>query len=366
MTPAEFLEMILSLSLQTALIVLATCAATWMVSADAIRSRLWAACHVLIIAATLRGFLFPRLRMIHPWSAISPAAAVELALFEHRTGQVLLVVWAAGTCISTLLLLRSCWKIRRFLKTCRPVDSESLPQLDVGSPGRKSAAILSSSVLRSPFCWQIHEPVVVIPEFLLKFEPEEQKLIMRHELQHLRTGHPLLLFLQRIVELVFWFHPLVWWSSRRAELTREFACDEQTVHSRTEVAGYLRCMLKIVEQSGTEDSSRAFDLTFGRRRGEIAQRAARLTVKARRAFWTTKLATNAGAVPLILLVVFSLAVSFIWIPADVLKSSRSHWSAWPTWTASALNAAGLPVRDYDVYDTRSQLYELMEDAAADR
>ncbi|MCA9113801.1 MAG: M56 family metallopeptidase [Planctomycetaceae bacterium] len=360
MTPAQFLETMLSLSLQLALVILLTSGAARLGNTDEVRSRLWALCHVLIIAITLRGFLLPRLTVVHPWSGISPAAAVDLAHFERQAGIFLLVIWVAGAIISAIILLASCWKIRQFLKTCQPVESDRLPELQGELTGRQSTRILSSRVLRSPFCWQIHEPVVVVPEFLLDFEPEERRLIFRHELEHLRTGHPVQLFLQRTVELFYWFHPLVWWSSRRVELAREFACDEGAVRSDAEVAGYLRCLLKIVEQPSQEDTSRGIDLAFGR--GAITQRATRLAAKARRAFWTGQPAAGNSIVPLAMLVTFTLLVSFVWIPVDVLKTSRSHWSPWPTWTAAALHTVGSPVRDYDVYDTRSQLYELMEDA----
>lgn len=95
----------------------------------------------------------------------------------------------------------------------------------------------------------------------------------------------------------------------------------------------------------------------------LAERAARLAAKAHRGFWTTESNSGGGLFPLVFLVLLGLSVSFISISADVLKSSRSPW---PTWTASALDSAGTKVRDYDVYDTRSQLYELMEDAAVEK
>ena len=99
----------------------------------------------------------------------------------------------------------------------------------------------------SPFCWQLHRPAIVVPDLLLDFPVEEQRAVLNHELVHLSAQHPLRLFLQRIVEALFWFHPLVWWSSRQAAAAREFRCDAQAVDSQQEVAVYLQSLLRLIE-----------------------------------------------------------------------------------------------------------------------
>ena len=49
----------------------------------------------------------------------------------------------------------------------------------------------------SPYCWQFHFPVIVLPKLVRDFPAAEQAAIVRHELAHLRLQHPLHLFLQR-------------------------------------------------------------------------------------------------------------------------------------------------------------------------
>jgi hypothetical protein len=50
----------------------------------------------------------------------------------------------------------------------------------------------------------------------------------------------------------------------------------------------------------------------------------------------------------------------VWLPADVLATPRAAWSPWPKWTATTLAGVGVQVRDYEVYDRRTQLFELRE------
>ena len=50
-------------------------------------------------------------------------------------------------------------------------------------------------------------------------------MIVLHELAHVRRWDNLVNLLQRLVEAVLFFHPSVWWLSRRVRLEREHCCD---------------------------------------------------------------------------------------------------------------------------------------------
>ena len=61
------------------------------------------------------------------------------------------------------------------------------------------------------------------------------------------------------------------------------------------------------------------------------------------------------------LVLTTILIAFVWLPIDVLASSHSNWSPWPTWSASVLHDFGVSARDFDVYDHRIE--ELLEEDA---
>jgi bla regulator protein blaR1 len=53
----------------------------------------------------------------------------------------------------------------------------------------------------------------------------------------------------------------------------------------------------------------------------------------------------------------------VWIPSDPLASSRSMWSPWPKkWTAKSLHCFGFNLRDYEQYDRRIQIYEILRES----
>jgi beta-lactamase regulating signal transducer with metallopeptidase domain len=53
--------------------------------------------------------------------------------------------------------------------------------------------------------------------------------ILRHELAHVRRGDDWSNLVQQVVKTTLFFHPAVWWLSRRLTLDREIACDDHVL-----------------------------------------------------------------------------------------------------------------------------------------
>ena len=89
-----------------------------------------------------------------------------------------------------------------------------------------------------------------MPAALLSGSPLEQvELVLAHELIHVRRGDIVAGKLQLVAQLVWWFHPLVWWVNREACRERERCCDEEVV-SGVGCKPALLCagLLSVVEQ----------------------------------------------------------------------------------------------------------------------
>ena len=72
---------------------------------------------------------------------------------------------------------------------------------------------------------------------------------MAHELIHVRRGDILAGKLQLVAQLVWWFHPLVWWANREAGRERERCCDDEVVSGvGCKPARYARALLSVLEQ----------------------------------------------------------------------------------------------------------------------
>ncbi len=73
-------------------------------------------------------------------------------------------------------------------------------------------------------------PVVLIPaSALLALSPEDLEALLVHELAHIRRGDFLANIVQTLAESLLFYHPAVWWLSRRIRQEREHCCDDAAV-----------------------------------------------------------------------------------------------------------------------------------------
>lgn len=79
----------------------------------------------------------------------------------------------------------------------------------------------------SPFTARAWRPVIWLPISLFtRLAPEQIDALIAHELAHIRRLDWLWNGLQCTVEALLFFHPVVWWLSRRVRIEREQACDQ--------------------------------------------------------------------------------------------------------------------------------------------
>lgn len=95
---------------------------------------------------------------------------------------------------------------------------------------KQSIKFLQSNLIETPIVVGFLKPVILIPaSVFLQISPAQLETIIAHELVHIRRGDALVNFAQSIVEVLFFYHPCVWWMSSVIRREREFAADESVV-----------------------------------------------------------------------------------------------------------------------------------------
>jgi TonB family protein len=101
-----------------------------------------------------------------------------------------------------------------------------------------------------PIVARIWRPVVMLPESIGEhLNDSELEAIMLHELVHVQRHDNLIGNLQMSVVTLLWFHPLVWYVSRRLISEREQACDERVLAIVGAPETYASSILKVVRFS---------------------------------------------------------------------------------------------------------------------
>ena len=141
----------------------------------------------------------------------APALAVPQPFSWAQLG---LLIWVFGGVMGAARLGWLQIRLRRLRRQSRPADAtwHQLAQtiqreLNVRQP----VAIRLSSVIQSPFVCGLWQPVILLPQSLaITLSPTETMALLRHEIAHLR-GHDLIWCnAWRWLQVIAWFHPLVW------------------------------------------------------------------------------------------------------------------------------------------------------------
>ena len=103
--------------------------------------------------------------------------------------------------------------------------------------------ILQSGLVESPLVIGAIKPVILLPVSVLTEMPAAQlESLLAHELAHVLRHDYLVNLLQSVVETLLFYHPAVWWVSRRIRIERELCCDDLVVNLTKDRASYARAL----------------------------------------------------------------------------------------------------------------------------
>ncbi|TWU51367.1 M56 family metallopeptidase [Rubripirellula reticaptiva] len=350
-------EVLVGLLIQTTVVVAITFALDLWLGNSRASCRLWTVCFVGVLCLAIAGLLLPHYRMFRVPTIRPGTVLAEISLCQPTAVRIATTAWAIGFGLMLVWRLLSYVGLCVFLRRdCRPMTKDERRKLpvQVNEFGTDLRVLVCESV-DGAFCWQLHYPTIVLPASLLHDSPTEQRHVILHELEHLRTNHPLQHFLQGVCRTLFWFHPMIWMAGRRAELVREFLCDEHAALACGKISSYLRTLAKIAQRSNVSPSC---VLSFGRSKSALIQRSDQLVTVARRG---TDNHGSAAIIGVVILASTIILTSQLWPPVNPLASTRSDWSPWPTWTAQSLHDFGIHVRDFESFDEDHGMHDLLLD-----
>jgi beta-lactamase regulating signal transducer with metallopeptidase domain len=152
-------------------------------------------------------------------------------------------LWLAGAVAMALRLVAHYLRLRR---QCRPlptvVSARLQRHLDGFDPRRLRLHPAGPALLWAP------RSLLLLPaDFLERFDADERRLVLRHELTHLRRGDALWSLMAELAFVLLWFHPLAWLARPRFRLDQELACDERVLRDAPrDEAGYAHTLLHSV------------------------------------------------------------------------------------------------------------------------
>lgn len=163
-------------------------------------------------------------------------------------------LWLAGTGVCLLRVLAAaawtCW-LRHTAKPAASWEIWWLLQECKEAAGTKApVAVLESSLVTSPCLLGLLRPALILPRGLrAELTRRELRLVILHELAHLKRRDLALNWVLAVVEIIHWFNPVVWLVTARIRAGREEACDARALATSPDSQrAYGEVLVKLVER----------------------------------------------------------------------------------------------------------------------
>lgn len=169
----------------------------------------------------------------------------------------IVAAWAAGAALLALRMGLGWVWLARFGARAGRADATWQARLDALAtrmrlPRRVALRIVDG--LATPVVFRALRPVVLVPAALLtRLSPDLLEALLAHELAHVRRHDYLVNLLQGAIEALLFYHPVVWWLSRRARIERELVADDvaaAALGDRRRVALALDALAAVQSRTG--------------------------------------------------------------------------------------------------------------------
>jgi TonB family protein len=172
-----------------------------------------------------------------------------------RAAPFVVLGWSTGVLLLTVQLLGGWVHIVRIRRRAQPPQVLEWVTTVTHLAGRlgirRSVQLLESTLVGLPVMVGWLRPVILVPVSVFAgLTPDQIEAILAHELAHVRRGDYIVNALQRVVEIVLFYHPAVWWVSACVRREREHCCDDLAAPLSSSRLTYARALLALEEHRG--------------------------------------------------------------------------------------------------------------------
>lgn len=188
-----------------------------------------------------------------PISSRPPPAQIAQAkgnrMLITRFDGLWLAVWLAGfaaVILRTLAGMVGLWWLERGSRVETSLCWVDLLRRLVSGVGlRRPVLLLKSHRRQMPMTWGVIRPKLLLPDSSEDWPEERRRVVLLHELAHVRRWDYATNFVTRLACAAWWFNPMVWLAARQLAAERERACDDIVLNHGARPAQYAEQILQI-------------------------------------------------------------------------------------------------------------------------
>ncbi|MEZ6064945.1 MAG: M56 family metallopeptidase [Planctomycetaceae bacterium] len=216
--------------------------------------------------------------------AVSPAAErtwrARLTVWYLAAQPTLLRFWCLGAALLAVRLLLGFAQMLHLRRRQQPADDflrRRTMQLAEQLRLQRSPRVGLLAGLRDAIVIGYLWPTILLPAaWALELPGDVLDAVLAHELAHIRRYDVWAILLQRLAELLFFYHPAVWAVSRQVSREREFCCDELAARAVGSPLDYVTALEHVARRMAGPKSIVVLSPNLGGRKMELLQRVQHL------------------------------------------------------------------------------------------
>jgi TonB family protein len=228
------------------------------------------------------------------------------------------MVWLLGVAALFIRLFAGLAATRGIAKTATTMPDDSwrplIGDLSAAFRIRRAVRLLFINRNISPITWGFRRHTILLPADAARWSEERRRLVLAHELAHVKRRDGLTQIFIQIVCCLHWFNPLVWYAARRLRIERERACDDRVLSLGPAATDYADHLIQIVRGLRTERTLSLAAISMAQPSQLETRLVSILDPRARRRALSTAATFLLGA----LTAVLTASVAAIGVAAEVL------------------------------------------------
>ena len=168
--------------------------------------------------------------------------------------EALLLAWVFGAVVMAIWFLFTQLVIRRVERSAVPAEGRLLDESEriksrMGL--RHDVRLLLSDRLRTAITAGVTKPVVILPSSSAAWSRERVRLVLSHELAHVKRRDGWIELFAHVATTIHWFNPLVWIAVKQLRIERERDCDNAVLNSGARPSEYASLLMDIAADLGS-------------------------------------------------------------------------------------------------------------------
>jgi beta-lactamase regulating signal transducer with metallopeptidase domain len=163
---------------------------------------------------------------------------------------IILIAWLVGTGILFARILFSLFWVNVLVYSAKPIYNDNmhsiLSKIKLFFNVQNMPDLGHSPLIQSPILVGFIKPIILIPSAIVNnLSISETEAILAHEMAHFIRKDIWINLLQYIMEMIFYYHPGVWWVSYQLRAERENCCDDLAIKYTGNNMAYAKALVNM-------------------------------------------------------------------------------------------------------------------------